>query len=583
MSIERDTRTRFAQPRGRAFCMSSRLVVIAAALLGAAGLAGCAAAPAPEVGQALREARRAPRPSGLRLAIAPLEVAPATAAAPPAGEAWCPVPVDVKDLGDALRAAVLASGDFDAESIDVLSLPRGEGPRTVASISGALSAAAGAPAAASRTAEPIFRAPREVPLATVFAAAADKRDDLVLTLRVRRHAVRYAGHNGWYYPNVVNFLTWVWTAWLVADEEYTGEVQLDAELRSVGDERPLRTIPVAAESTQPLNAFKRGWMLTGTFTVPGWLEPQNYREAGDVVIPYARNAAAVSLTAALAGFRPTLDDPAFRGRLAQTYAVSAGAGRCTDRRLSNLYVASDDAQHFARLLSDPERGGVFEKNVTVLTEAAPTRKAFLDAVRDRASRAKAGDTLYVYFSGRGFTSARDCWLAPSDLDPSQPYATGISLTALAEAMACPAKQVAILDTSFGGEARPGAAIRSLVREPGGALETSLEAPVEPDAVRASLDAFAKGRAVLVAATPGSAATELSPVPEDKRSLLVARLADAAAGPATDVNKDGAVSLAEAFEVARREMTRLSARSGVAQVPLLLGAGGDVTISKAAKR
>jgi hypothetical protein len=88
-----------------------------------------------------------------------------------------------------------------------------------------------------------------------------------------------------------------------------------------------------------------------------------------------------------------------------------------------------------------------------------------------------------------------------------------------------------------------------------------------DGGEAALARLAAGRIVIVAARPGTAATEYSPIDEDHLGLLTARLIEAAEAP-------GAPSLAEAFDAARREMTRLSAQAGFLQTPALHATGAD---------
>ena len=577
-------------------CMSRSLATVGAvATLALASLAGCASPEAPPVAEALAQAPRVKQPSSFRLAVAPLEVAPEAALGPVnADDFWSPVPVDSKDLTDALVAAITRSGVFGVHDVDVLSLRRGEASAATSSAVAALELPVGAAAggaatspasAAART--PLFRVPREVPLSAVFAEAANRRDELVLSFRVKKHAVEYAGHNAWYYFNLVNFCTWIWPAWFVADERYAGALEVEAVLRAVGNESELRRFTLTARCVEDLDHLERGWKLAGTFTVPdgllgfGALNFDNYRTAGEMVLPYARNAVAVSLTAALAAMRPSMDEPAFTERLAQSLAVVVGVGRYGGR-VPNMTVASDDAGQVYQLLTDPKRGGVPARNVTW---DAFGRAAILGAVKQRAERGKPGDTLYFYFSGYGFASGEECYLAPADFDAGNAIATAISLSDLAKALGSGgARQVVILDTSFVGEPH-GKAIRTLAPE----ILTGVEGAAGGGDQKA-LERFAAGRLVLLAAEPGSAATELSPKAEDKKSLLVAALIDAILAPATDADKNGTLSLREVFEVAKDKMPRISARAGLAQTPALLGdiaaerdEAKNVNIAKAARK
>lgn len=536
----------------------------------AALAAGCAMAPAVPLADAVASAPKAGRPGMYRLATAPLEVRLAASLAAPEGETWGPVAPEVGDLEKELIEIVKRSGTFASvgplqprlrkrEPEDVVVLPEGE----------------------TRTA--VFEVAIPYRTEEVVDAAFEGGSDLVLSLEVTKSNVEYLERNWLYYPNVLNFLTWVWPAWVIADEEYAAEMEVEVVVRAAGSERAVFRRAYAERVTGRLHAMARGWKLFGTFTVPGALDADNYSQAGKRMLPHARNEIAKKLAIDLAALRDTMERDRFRGDVAQTLGVCAGVGEYRGT-IQDPFVPSRDAEELAAMLTHPDRGGVPKRNIVVLTDTAPTKKKVMDALRERAGRARAGDTLWFYFAGLGFEAGGEVYLAPHDLDQASPIATAISLTELAKALAaCPAKQVVVLDTSFGGEARAGTALRTLDRSLLSGLPRTTDEGAPGDRARQALTRFAAGRTVVLAAKAGAPATERSPVPQDRRGLLTARLIDAASRAQSDVERDGRLTLAEVFQAARAEATRLSARAGLTQVPEILGADGkSIVVARAPK-
>jgi hypothetical protein len=518
------------------------------ALLLALGLPACAAPPAPPLATALEAVPKSREPAPLRLAVGPLETAPEASLGPRGeGEHWAPIPFDAPGARAGLVAAAAAPRAFEeVRFLDALAereVARGDAPLLEGQA---------------------FRVPDPAPEGAVVAAAFDARADLALTLRVLRHRVRYEGRNSLFLPNIANFFFGIWTAWLVADEQYAGEVTLDAEVRAVGTGARLWQRRYERSAVLDLDHFQRGWMLTGIFTVPAWLSADNYRAAGKVVLPYAWNEVAAALARDLGDLSAELRRPEARPRLAKTLAVVAGVGR--HDALEDLATADADAAAFAALLQGG--AGAPERHVLARRGAEPTRGRVLADLRDRAGRARPGDTVLFYFSGFGFAEGGEAYLVPSDLDPARPTATAISLAEVDAALAAAlgARQVVLLDTSFAGGGPAQAATRTLPgARPG--------APADEAPLREALERLARGRTLVVAAAPGRAATRRSPASEDGLGLLTASLVDAASTGALDQDRDGAVDLAEAFPAAQREARRLSKRAGFAQVPLALGEPG----------
>ncbi len=541
--------------------MSTRSKTMAALVL-AAAVGGCASDPAAPLDDELANVKPAARAIPVRLAIAPLEIDPQAALRPAdEEERWSPVEPNRARLRNDMIAAVKASGAF--AEVAVLELPKKDAP--AGATAGALPERA------------VYHVDPPRPAAEVLDAAFAQRADLVATFTVRRHAVHYKERNGWFVPNLVNFFTWVWTAWFVADEQYVGELEIDAVIRATGSQKVVFRETLKAAPEKSLDHFDRGWMFTGVITVPGWLEIENYQRAAEVLIPHARNEVATALATSLTAI--SLGGAAIANDLEHSRALCVGVGRYA--RVPDLRVATDDAKGFASLLVAPERGGLPSRNVVLLTdredraETLPTRDRIVAALDRQIQGLRDRDAFYFYFSGYAFEHYGEVYLAPNDLDPrGAPLRTALPLSELGKRLErCPARQVVILDTSFGGEPPAGVALRTLRRSLLEGLPSAAAGAGAEDRARSALERFAnarKGRVLLLAAEPGAPATEQSPLPADKKGLFTARLIDAASADATDRDRDGRLAIKEVFDVARAETSRLSARAGLTQTPVALG-------------
>jgi hypothetical protein len=525
-------------------------VVLAACAL--APVCGCASTEAVSVDEAVKATPRPAQPTSLRVALAPVEVDPAAALAPASDkEHWSPVPVDPAAMKQAIHAAAAGSGAFRTESAVLALETRGtEAPAT-------------APAGYA------FGVPAAAPLDKTFDEAFDKNADLVLTLRVRKNSVRYVERNSWYVPNLFNFFFNIWPAWFVADERYGGDVEVDAMLRGVGSEKVVWKKSYAATVEKDVRELDRGWMFLGTLTVPGYLDLENYVQAGSMVLPHARNEIARQVAADLSKLSKDMESGAIATGLGHTLGVFVGVGRY--KSIPDLLPSSDDARKLSQAMITT--GAMPTRNAVVLIEGGATRDKVLAAVRERARRATPRETMLFYFAGFGFTANGDGWLATNDFDPKRPTATSISFSELAGALASgKGRPVVILDTQLSGDLVKGEKLRTV--PPLYLAQTAsagMPLQAREEEARAALDKLARAATVLVAAMPGTSATELSPIPEDKAGLLSAQLIAATETLEADASKDGAVTLAEAFEVAKVEVPRVSAGAGLPQTPGLLGA------------
>jgi hypothetical protein len=643
-----------------ALARAAGALVLAALAAGA----GCATPEAPPLAEAIGRVKGADAPAPWRLALAPLEVrlSAAIGPSPTAEEHWSPVPLEPKLVRGILSSAAARSNAFAAIDWD-RSLERFEAPPLAPEGAGRGGTGGAGEAAASRavvrpsaiavpptlTARLAYLVAEPPPRGHVGGLYFERGADLLLTARVSRCSVGFVEHLSGHWANVVFlYIMWVWPAWLVADESYEARLEVEVELRAVAADRPLWTRTYRARALGELDSASRGWTFTGTLTIPGWLEPDNYRAAGERLLPYAWNEVAAELAKDLAAATLTVEEQRARGLrpaesaavpkagepaeragapgavtgtataagaaavggtaaahapgavtrtaaatpppardeieagLPATLAVVVGAPKVLRSPILPPRFAAEEAEAVARLLVDPERGGLPPRNVSRVIEgrapssaydAAPARLAVIPQLRMRAARARERDTVLVYFAGAGFALGGECWLVPRDLVASDARASAISLADIDRALGpCKARQVVVLDTSFDGEVRPGVPSRTVPPEliPGAA-----SGPDSP--VRAALERFAARhprRVVIAAGAPGASVDALSPLGAQQQGLFTATLLAAASSDATDVDRDGTISLLEAFAAARRETGRISAASGEPQVPAMYPPGPD---------
>ena len=521
----------------------------ACALAALAAVTACASPPAAPLATALKSAPVATKPTPFRIAVAPLQLSPSAFRSPEdASEPWAAVHIDRARLQSSLLQSVR-----DAHAFGDLVFLSELNAKLIAEELAAIQA---------------NRIPRALADTELLDAAYAEGADYLLTLTVERHAVRYAGHNSWYIPNMLNYLATVFPAWWVADEQYAAEFTVHAKLVAVGTMTVAWEKTYKSEQVRNLDHFDRGWMLFGTFTVPGSLELKNYESAAEHVFPHAVNDVATQLkkdTAALS--ESVLASTAKRPPA--TYALCIGAGR--SKSLIDLRVASDDAKAFYQLLIDPQGCNIPARNVTLLVENEPTKKRLTDALAQLAKRAHPGDRVYVYYAGYGFIGFDDAYLVPYDIEPLRPVATALSLREIGKDLDDKGvAQVLVLDTAFWGPSGSRGQQRALDRELLQGNIPSFIPTLATQLAQSYVERLATGRTVVLATAAGSPASALSPIRQDKLGLFTARWVSARASRAADRDADGWLSLEETFAAASQETSQLSARFGTLQQPVVLG-------------
>lgn len=318
----------------------------------------------------------------------------------------------------------------------------------------------------------------------VERAAFEGGFDAVLFPRVVRWDAVFVETNGWWWPNAL-FLYWYFyfPSWVIADEVYGADLAVRYDVEAVRSERAIpglqgrevaldsRRSVVVEGQEQPgeprlaLDDLDRGLSILGTYR-PGKLDPDQWAKVQGLLEPYARRFAARALVQdlarGLAEFRARPEDERARA-LAALHALVVGVGE---------YGPNDSCRHAdhdalavsAWLTGAPDEaaigsssGATPPKLVRTLTNGNATRPAIEKALGTLAERARAEDTVVVFFAGRGVRCAGDglaglgleCRSDGSGQDPV------LGLDALEKALAGvkAARKVVVLDASFAGDPR----------------------------------------------------------------------------------------------------------------------------------
>jgi hypothetical protein len=387
----------------------------------------------------------------------------------------------------------------------------------------------------------------------VRAASADalgeawrEHDDLVARVSIDNLATHYDGHNGWWIPNLANWLFWIVPSWFVATEEYS--LTFDATVTLASGESgslvaPPRTIPIKVSGT--FDEFDRGWQFFG-FIAPS-LDASVWREIATKLFPAAERELAVAVaTTSVEVLTTAQGSRAFVAARRKTVALAIGISRYKDPvQLPPLPYASDDA----RAVSDAlVRRGIPREHVLTLTDGAATVAAVRSSVLEHLGRAREGDMIVVYFAGYG-TREKDG--APTLLlhEAGGQGEGRLGLDELARLVesASPGTKLIVLDAAFGGRERS---------VPGGAAGE-----------RDDLAAFGPAPG-LAAILPGPSDPALAP--EHLASgLLTYHLLRGLRG-AADEDHDGCLTSRELFQFVRPRVVAEAALAGEVEEPRAVG-------------
>jgi len=468
--------------------------------------AGCSSIPAGAPAPALL-AGAPEQPTSLRLAVAPCEITLADEEQP---KGYRPVEaVDVNALSDELSRWVAAAGVFPS-----VRLASGEDH------------------------------------AAQLDDAWEAREDLLLSIDLRRFRTRYEGHNGWWIPNLLNWFFFLVPSWFVATEEYTLAFTAHYTVFSVGSSRPLHTGELDVSVGGSFDEFDRGFQLLGFISPSN--EADNWRLIVEKLIPAARASLGEQLAEALRGpFLEHLNSGTLRREMKKSLALVVGVTHYQDAdKYPPVPFAANDARAVSAALTRTEAGpALAPRQVTLLVGNDASRERVEEAFAELAGRARPGDHVLVYFAGYGFRSkSGSAYLLLNHVKG----ASSLALSELGALMAkVPGEKLLVLDCGFDGQGRSKGS-RALDADKAGA---ELESVAE-----------AAGAAVLASSSPKTACLALSHL---EAGLFTHHLVDGLGG-AADRDANGGLTHAELYAYLEDRVVAESSYVGSPQTPL---AGG----------
>lgn len=491
------------------------LLLLAAAALGAAGCSNIPAGGDPSEDASVRALARPGAPSLGKLAVAP--VTSIGLAADEAAKGWRPE-----------QSEKLDPGAIGADLARALSVTRR------------------------------FERVRPAAAADPLADAWRERDDLVLGLEVQELRTSYDGRNGWWIPNIANWLFWMVPAWWVATEEYSLRCDAAVTVTSAQSRTVVLRDRVSVTVQGTFDEFDRGWHFFGFVYTP--LDPDRWRTIASRLFPEARRRLVVEATRrACEGLETVVKAESFAAATRKTLVLSVGTGRYLNgTRYPPVPFASEDA----RAVSDVAlAAGVAREQVVTLQDSSATAAAVTSAAREHLARASDGDSVLIYVAGYGARGARG---APRLLfHDAGDKEGGLSLAELAALLApVRGQKLLIIDAAFDGGAR------SVSGESAGGGDDLNELLSE-----------VPGLTAILAASPGEGAAA---VEHARRGLLTAHLVAGLRGPA-DTSHDGRVSAQELFAYVRPRVIAEAALAGAKQTPWAAGLDREVSLPAAASK
>jgi hypothetical protein len=509
-----------------------RILLNILVLVGMIAAAGCASTPwLEDITQdpRLSDLREGCEPIPMKLAVAQIRILPQANSGEDEARERNPVTADPKQIRESIIQSLTKTGIFS-------------------------------------TVRPLDTPERENTENALMQAAWDNDYDLVLSLDIRKFETYYDGVNGWYIPNIVNWLFLLVPSWWVKDEVYGAVISVDATLRSARSGNVLYQEELSAQFKRSFNDFQRGWQLAGIFRVPGSLGESNWRRIGNRLLPGILYEIQVQTILGLNNdFRLTTLQPDFESLLKTRLALVVGISRHKDHNISKLKYTEEDAISVHKYLTDPEGGQVPSRNVRLLTNERASKAEILESLDYLAEKSRELDSIVIYFAGYGARLDNKLengkpvrptlFLVPYDANPQDIEKTCISINEIEKKLAdTEAREILIiLDTSFGGDMES----RSLAgrAETTGIFENILKQ---------------SGRYLLLSGKPGEGAMEIS---DHRHGVFTFYMLEGLKGPA-DSNKNDIITLGELHNYLSGKVAEETEMEGNAQHPNLRGTGAS---------
>jgi hypothetical protein len=284
-----------------------------------------------------------------------------------------------------------------------------------------------------------------------LADAWQHHEDFVASVAIENLRTGFEGHNGWWVPNIINFVCFVVPAWWVATEEYS--LSFDAHVTLTSAESGARVVgtDIPVKVTGTFDDFDRGWQFFGP--IHSSLDAEEWRGIATTLFPAAQRELAVRVAGELEhAVRPVSKGEEIREARRKTLVLAVGVGHYQDpAAFPPVSFATKDALRVADTFL---AAGALRQHVVTLLDGAATVAAVRSSVVNHLGRARDGDGVVFYFAGYG-TRRPDGAAALLLGDAASGKKTGtLELAELASLMGkLRGKKVVILDAGFAGLGR----------------------------------------------------------------------------------------------------------------------------------
>ncbi|MBI4570117.1 MAG: caspase family protein [Planctomycetes bacterium] len=408
-------------------------------------------------------------------------------------------------------------------------------------------------------------------------AAPPEHYDLVMVPRLLDYRVEYV-ERGFLWTTVTWCVSPLW-GWYYAGETYRMRATVHYELLSVHSGKPVYDGEVESSVTRAVSEMDRGMWIFWFWSLPGNLKAENWSVLRDALEPMLLDeirldALRFAKERLAEVFAPPPESaglpdapPAAEAATRVRRALVIGVDRYADAAIpaGGAQQAAADADRVAAWLQTRDGGGLTPEKIKVLTGPQATRANVAEALAGVAARAQPPDVVVVYFAGNGAVDKEGaCYLLCHDAAPGDLAATALPLSWLAERLdALQARHVVVaLDAAFDDPQGARCLAAGGERSAAGA-----------EAVAGALRLLAGSRrAVLAAASPGQGALEHPGLGGLFSYFLISGHTRTGGDDhqRADRDRDGVVTLAEAFEFCRDRTRDQALLTAVDQRPALYG-------------
>jgi len=400
----------------------------------------------------------------------------------------------------------------------------------------------------------------------------DENFDILVRTKIKKCRVSFEGNTGWYIPNLGLWFYLMVPSWWIRDETYKLEMDVSVEYYSVHTEELIHKADISVSEKRNLDDFQRGWSLFGIFTVPGSLGQSDWRKISSCLLPGVTRDLQISLAKnMLEHFSGAAQDSQFKKAMSKTLAVVVGLSRYGGANIPKLRYAEEDGLGFYNYLMDKNGGGLLPKHAVFLRNEAAAKQAITGAITDFAGKkAKKNDKIVIYFAGYGCMandasekdSDDEAFIAGYDTDMENVQETAISLDdlkQLIEGMDCKSAAL-ILDASFQSEL----------------FLRALSKPGDEKSFDPLSEIAGDGRiSIISSCSRGEGSLELD---HFRHGIFTYYLLEGLGGKA-DADRDGTVTVKEAFDYLDEKVTVESTVESFPQHPRLYGRTSNQPLSK----